>query len=97
MLQTVPYPRSFAQALSGTPTALAIPSDVAPVEVWVQGSAGFNVRGNPASGSDAAFALLASTIYRFPYNETRALLFDGSGTLSVLVFGIPNVTPVPSR
>lgn len=89
MLQSVPYKRVFTQVLSGTPTALAIPSDISPVEIWIQNAATVNIR---ELASDPGFALATGSIHRIPTDGP--LLVDGSGTASIIVFGIPNIAPV---
>lgn len=85
MSQTsAPYVRTFTQAINATPTALTIPADINPIEVWVSSTAAILLRGKAA---DPDFALAANTIYRLPYNITSTLLFTNTSTLSVLVFG----------
>lgn len=88
-LQSFPLVRTFEQAL-GAVADLAIPPEISPVEVWVSGTAAFTITG--AGAGDTAFPLLASTVYQIPCNGL--LRVAGTGTLSVMVFGTPNVLPV---
>lgn len=94
MQQSAPYLRTFTQALSGTPTALAIPSDIDPIEIRGNGSAAWNYRGLVG---DAPAPVAATTWHNLPLNTRGAALVDGSGTLTVAVFGSPRMPSVPSR
>jgi hypothetical protein len=88
---SAPYARTFTQAINASPTALAIPVAIDPLEVWVQSSAAILVRG---AAGDPDFSLAANTVHRLPINAAAPLLFTNTATISVLVFGIANVTPV---
>jgi hypothetical protein len=91
MSQTsAPYVRSFTQALDGTPTVPPVPADIAPLEMWVQGTAAFNLRGKSA---DAPFALASGTVFRVPANIAANIRADGTGTLTWLVFGNQAIYP----
>lgn len=88
--------RTGSLALTGTPTAIPLPADFELVEIRVQGSAAFTAQGvNPVTGATDAttFAFASATMYTLPINLASALLFAGSGTLSILCFGNAKLNP----
>jgi hypothetical protein len=85
MLPVAALGRTYQQALSGTPTAPAIPvADIDYVELWLSSDAAFDIQFDAA---DDPFTLAANTVYRLRVQRSAGLLVSGTGTLSIVALG----------
>lgn len=100
---SAPASLSLSQALTGTPTAIAVPTNFEPWDFALQSTAAFNIRSpgpdpaNPTVGAGAAFLIPATTIHRVAASRTAMPLVDGTAPLTAFILGLNNGPAVPNH
>ena len=85
MSQTsTPKIRTFTHDISGSPAAIAVPSDIAPIEVWLYSTSPFSVRG---AGDSVDFPFEASIPHRLPLNTVANMRITNPAEVKVMIFG----------
>lgn len=85
MSQTsAPKIRTFAHPISANPAAISVPSDIAPIEVWLYSTSAFSVRG---VNDIVDFPYEASIPHRLPLNTVSNMRITNPAQVIVQIFG----------
>jgi hypothetical protein len=82
--------KTFTQVLTGTLTALVVPSGLKIDEIHMQAASGFSLA---SSSTDPEFPVAVGVIYRMPFQTrgTSAVVYvKGAGTLTCIAYGQNN-------